>query len=39
MWGMDFDDLLHTLDAVLGRLERMDMYAVAHKCMLYDISI
>lgn len=39
IWGTDFDDLLHTLDAKLGRLERVSLYAAAHKCMLYDTSI
>lgn len=28
MWRTDFDDLLRNLDAVLGRLERMDLYAI-----------
>lgn len=37
-WRTDFDDLLHTLDAMSGRLERVGLYATAHKRMLYNTS-
>lgn len=39
MWGTNFDDLPSTLDAVLGWLERVRLYAAAHKRMVSDTSI
>lgn len=39
VWRTDFDDLLHTTDAVLGWLEREGLYATAHERMSYDTSI
>lgn len=39
MCGRNFDDLLPTLGAVLGRLGRMEFYTAAYKCILYDTSI
>lgn len=35
----DFDDLLHTLDIVFGRLERRRLYTTAHKRVLLDTNI
>lgn len=36
MWSTDFDYLLQTLDAVLGWLERVSLYATVHNacCMI-----
>ena len=38
-WGHDEDDLLHTLELVLERLESVGLFAAAHKCIFFDTSI
>ena len=38
-WGKDEQDLMCTLDAILGRLEDAGLFAAAHKCMFYDTQI
>lgn len=38
-WGCDDDDLLDTLDHVLELLERVGLFAAAHKCIFIDTSI
>lgn len=39
MWGTDFDHLPRTLDALLGRSERVPFYVAAHERMLYDTGV
>ena len=38
-WGADEDDLLNTLDKILGRLEDAGLSAATHKCLFFDIEI
>ena len=38
-WGTDADNLLNPLDKILSRLEEADMFAAAHKCLLFYIEI
>ena len=37
--GGDEDDLLNTLDKILGRLEDAGLLAAAHKCLFFDTEI
>ena len=37
--GADEDDLLNTLDKILGRLEDAGLFAAAHKCLFFDTEI
>lgn len=39
MWETDFEDLLHTPDTVLGRLECIGVCVATHEYMPYDTSI
>ena len=40
MWcGADKDDLLNTLDKIIGRLEDAGLFAAAHKCLFFDTDI
>ena len=38
-WGADEDDLLNTLDKILGRLEDAGLFAAAHKCLFFKTEI
>ena len=38
-WGADEDDLLNTLDRILGRLEDGGLFTAAHKCLFFDTEI
>ena len=38
-WGHDVEDLLQTLELILGRLEEVGLFAAAHKCVFFDTSI
>ena len=38
-WGADEDDLLNTLDKIVGRLEDGVLFAAAHKCFFFDTEI
>ena len=38
-WGVDKDDLPITLDEILSCLEGTDLFAAAHKCLLFDTEI
>ena len=38
-WGADADDLLNTLDKILGSLEDADLFTAAHKCLFFDADI
>ena len=38
-WGHDEEDVLHTLDVILGRLEEVGLFAAAHKCVFFDTSV
>ena len=37
-WGADENDLLNTLDEILGRLEDADLFAAAHEYLFFDTS-
>ena len=39
MVGSDGDDLLNTLDKILGLLEDAGLFAAAHKCLFFDTEI
>ena len=38
-WGLDETDLFNTLELILERLEEVGLYAAAHKCTFFEISI
>ena len=38
-WGADENDLLNTLDEILGRLEDADLFAAAHEYLFFDTEI
>ena len=38
-WGADEDDLLNTIDRILGRLEDAGLFAAAHKCLFYNTEM
>ena len=35
-WGADENDLVNTLEKILGRLEDAGLFAAAHKCLIFD---
>ena len=37
--GADEDDLLNTLDKILGRLEDAGLFATAYKCLFFDTEM
>ena len=39
LWGADEDDLLNTLDTILGCLKDAGLFAAAHKCLFFDTEI
>ena len=38
-WGADEDNLLSTLDKILGRLEDAGLFVAAHTCLFFDTEI
>ena len=38
-WGADADNLLDTLDVIVGRLEDTGLFAAAHRCLFFDTKI
>ena len=38
-WGADDNNLLNTLDKILGCLEDAGLFAAAHKCLFFDTEV
>ena len=35
-WRADYNNLLYTLDKILGRFEDAGLFAAAHECLFFD---